>query len=1056
MSALDPVTPAPHGMIAWMANNPVVANLIMVVVCVGGLMGLFQAKQEVFPEFELEYIQVSVPYPGASPAEVEQAVLLAIEEQTRALDGVKRVTATASEGSGSVLIETLRDADPDQVAVDVKNAVDRITTFPDEAEKPTVARVSNRRQVISLIISGDQPTASLHALAERARDGLLALDGVTQAEVSGVSDLEIHVEFSRARLEALGLTLNDVATRLRNASLELPAGQIETHAGSILVRMSNRAETGAELGDLIIHNAPGGHIVRLRDVATIRDDYANDHKAFYYNGKRAVMVTVYRVGDETPLGVSDVTRAYADTFRASLPPSVEVATWKDDSEKFRDRIDLLNRNARLGLILVVIVLALFLSPMLAFWVALGIPFSFLGAFMLMPTADLSINMVTLFAFIVTLGLVVDDAIVVGENIYAHMQRGDAPLKSAIRGAQEIAVPVGFSIVTTIVAFMPLFFVPGVMGKLFSLIPAIVVLVLVFSLLESFTVLPAHLGHSHRPAKEPTGAARLSYVVNRRLKRFIHGPYRTALLFCIRHRWSAIAFSVAMLLISASLVTSGKLAFHFFPKIEDDDVTVAIRMPFGADVSETVRIKDRMEQTARQAAEQLGGQQIIRNMFAKVGQASGGGRFGPTSGSGSHLASVEVTLLAPSDGGVRASEFSRVWRKLSGVPAGVTSLNFHHTAGPGAGSDVDVQLSGRDLPTLIDAASVLTKALGQFDQLMNVENAHDAGKPQYDFVVNAVGQSLGLTNRELANQLRASFYGAEALRTQRGRLELKVMTRLDEAERESLYDLDAMKIRTPDGGFAPLSVVADRVEGRGSTNIRREDGARVINVRAELAAGARSPRPVLEAVEQSVLPQILADHPGVKYEFVGSRRESGDTFENLGPNYMFALFVMYALLAAPFRSYIQPLIIMSVIPLGFVGAIWGHVIMGIDMSVVSLFGVIALSGVVVNDSLVLIHAANRLRHNGLTAQQAVLRAGMTRFRPILLTSLTTFFGLAPMILETSIQARFLIPMAISLGFGVMFATFIVLLVVPALYVMIENLRSLLSRISLTGAAKREAV
>nr|CRH05557.1 Conserved membrane protein of unknown function. Putative acriflavin resistance protein. Putative cation/multidrug efflux pump, Acr family [Candidatus Magnetococcus massalia] len=1027
-----------HGSISWMARNPVAANLFMLLVFAGGLLGLIETKQEVFPEFDLDRVSIAIPYPGASPAEVEQGILLAVEEAVRGIDGIKSVTSVADEGSGSLTVELLKDADGDKVLSEVQNEVGRITTLPEEAEKPVIKLVVAKRQVIDLVLSGGIPTAELERLAERVRKDLLAINGITQVEFTGLNNPEIHIELPTRQLEALGLSLGEVASRIGQNALESPAGAIKGAAGETMVRVNERRREGSALGDLSIQGSSEGARLELASLGTIRDGYLEDDtKAYFFDGQPALRLRAYRVGNETPTGVSERVNAYAANLKKSLPPTVQVNTWKDNSEILEGRIHLLMKNAALGLVLVLIILALFLNMRLAAWVAVGIPFSFLGALMLMPAADLSINMVTLFAFIITLGLVVDDAIVVGENIYAHMQRGVPAYGAAIKGAREIATPVTFSIFTTIAAFMPLLFVPGVMGKLFFLIPSIVILVLIFSLLESFYVLPAHLAHSAKldPQSLRNEGKR---GMGRLLQRFTLGSYRPFLKVVLRNRWSIVAISIVMLGLSLATIKSGVLPFNFFPKVEDDDVRATLRLPYGSPVEWTHTMRYKLEQGARTAAQELGQPEVIDGMLTKVGEAAGGGG-GPAHGNransaGSHIVSINVHLKDINDYGISASQFSAAWRRaMQPLPPGAESLTFRYNIGPGAGSDVEVQLSHPDEAVLGKASQVLEQAMRKVPQLVNVENGYTAGKPQLDFTLLPMASSHNLTAREVASQLRHAIYGAEALREQRERREMKVMVRLPEAVRNSEKMLERLRIRTPAGDLIPLMEVARFTRGTAPTTILREDGRRVVSVAAELGPGVRSPRAAMKQLNKSVLPKLRKQFSGLEVKFTGAKKDNDETKESLQRYYLLALVVMYTLLAIPFRSYLQPLIIMSVIPMGLVGAVVGHLIMDYAMSLVSILGFIALSGVVVNDSLILIHAANRARDEGLSVEQSALKAGVGRLRPILLTSLTTFVGLAPMIFETSVQARFLIPMALSLGFGVLFATFVVLVLVPALYV-----------------------
>lgn len=1040
------------GAISWMARNSVAANLLMVVVLILGLLGAGRIKQEVFPDFQLDLVTVSVPYPGASPEEVEQGIVLAVEEEVRGLDGVKRVNSSSAEGVGSVQIELLLGEDNDRILNDVKAAVDRITTFPEDAEKPIVSLVSGKREVVSLIFSGSQSLASLHEVAEDARRRMLASPDVTQVDLFGVPPLEVSIEVPRAQIEALGLSLDDVARQVTAASLELPGGEVETRGGEFLVRVSDRKLSGEAFADIVLTSTLDGAQVRLGDVAQIRDTYQDTDLEYFFEGQPAVKVTAYRIGDETPASVAAATRAVALDMEDALPPSVAVTVWDDDSVLLAERIDLLVRNGRLGLILVVAVLALFLDLRLAFWVSAGIPLSFAGAFILAPFMGVSINMVSLFALIVVLGLVVDDAIVVGENIYDLQQKGMERMEAAITGARQMAVPVTFAVLTSVAAFSPLLAIPGFTGKIFSIIPVIVISVLLFSLIEGFFILPAHLGHEPHPAVQRMwdAAGRVAQVAQKPVKKgledFTEGPYQRLVRLLIRWRLATFAGAVAALLLTVGMLASQLVPFSFFPKLEGNTVTASARLPYGAPTEATNAVRIELERALAETVEEFGGDNVWTGVLTKVGeQSAGGGPGGGASSTGSHLLGLEVELVSTESRDFTAKQFADAWEAKVPPLAGVDALTFSSSSGPGGGVAVDAQLSHPDTEVLAQASAELAQTLRTYSDLRQVENTYASGKPQLDFTLLPNARTLGLTATDVARQLRASFYGSEALREQRGRNELRVMVRLPEEERTSEFDVEQLRVKTLAGGFVPLGSVAAFERGRAPTTIERESGQRVVNVQADLSPTARSSQNVVASLNEEVFPALEDKYPGLSVELVGEQRDQQESLSSLGGNFMVALFVIYALLAVPFKSYVQPLIIMSAIPFGIVGAVFGHFFMGYELSVISMMGIIALSGVVVNDSLVLIDAANDFRRQGNSALEAVVLAGMRRMRPILLTSFTTFFGLMPMIWETSPQARFLIPMAISLGFGVLFATVIVLLLVPALYMILEDALAAVRRV-----------
>ncbi len=1043
------------GAVAWMANNSVAANLLLLLLFCGGIYGGLSAKQEVFPEFNLDLVSVSVPYPGASPEEVEYGVVVAVEEAVRGLDGVKRVSSVSNEGVGSVTIELLIDADADAVTADVKAAVDRIRSFPDEAEDPIVQSPAIRRRVVTLLVAGQADAMTLYEVGERARTGLLATGEVTQVDVVGLPALEVSIEVSREQLDSLGLTLDDISRQIARSSIELPGGAIETAGGEILVRLSDRARSADDFKEIIVRSTLTGGEVRLGDIASVVDGFEDTDQASFYNGVPAVGLVAYRVGDETPTSVSNAVLAYSTELRGDLGEKWRIATWDDDSELLEQRIDLLVRNGTQGLVLVFIVLALFLRFRLAFWVAVGIPTSFLGALLLMPGFDVSINMISLFAFIITLGIVVDDAIVVGENIYEKIQSGMPKAEAAIRGAQEMVTPVTFSVLTTMVAFSPLFLVPGVSGKIFRILPIVVISVLAFSVIESFFVLPAHLAHVHT-GKEHGFLAVVD--IPRRyasdgLGWFIQRVYTPVLDWAIALRYAAFAAASGLLLISFGICVSGTLPFNFLPVLEGDTITASARLPYGTPVERTQAVQQAMETAALQIVQDLD-PDSLKGMYSTLGTgpASGGGPGGGAGEVGSHLITVQVELVPSVERDFSAEDFSFAWEAATPPQSGLEALVFNANVGPSGGAAVDVQLRHADVDVLAQASQDLTDTLRTLGDLTSVENAYSSGKEQLDLHMLPSANSLGLTGLDVATQVRSGFYGSEAIREQRGRSEIKVMLRLPEHQRGSEYDLDSFLVRTPAGDRVPLTSVARVERDRAPTVIRREDGQRVVNVTAKKAAGVASSRDVLETIKSTVLPALAEKYPGLRGEFVGEQRDQAESLNSLGLNYLIALIGIYALLAVPFKSYTQPLIVMTAIPFSFTGVVAGHMLLGYGLSIISMMGIVALSGVVVNDSLVLIDAANNARREGKTPRQAIVAAGTRRFRPIMLTSLTTFFGLAPMIIETEVQARFLIPMAISLGFGVLYATFIVLLVVPGTYIIVEDFLVWVKRIGTFFAEK----
>ncbi len=1040
------------GPIAWMARNHVAANLLMLVFVVGGLVLGYSIKQEVFPEILLDKVEVSVAYPGASPEEVEEGIILKIEENLSGVDGIKELRSLAVEGMGTVTATIDTGADADKVLQDIKSEVDRITTFPEEAEKPVTAKLLNRHEVISLVVYGRASERALREWAELMRDELLAREEITQAELSGVRPYEISIEVAEAGLRRYNLTLEQIAQAVRRASLDLPGGVIKPAGGEILLRTKERRYHGAGYEEIVVKVNADGTRLRVGDIGTVRDTFAETDTYATFDGMPAAMVRVYRVGNQKPLAIAELVRSYAAEKRSGLPDAIKVAVWNDSSEVFQSRINLLLKNALLGLVLVFITLSLFLQMRLALWVMLGIPISFLGALFIMPGLDVSINMITLFAFIMALGIVVDDAIVVGDNVYEHRQRGKNYLQAAIDATREVGRPVVFSVLTTIVAFIPLIFVEGVMGKFIKVIPLVVISILAVSLVESLFVLPAHLSLGQARKKEGQGLTamidRIRARVTRGLERLVGGPYRRQLAWCLEFRHATLALALALLFITLGFVRGGLVKFRFMPEVDGDIITVNLQMPRGTLVGETGAIAARIVAAGKEVVAEYDGRRkgesgILRHIYSVVGGTieATAGPVGGGGSNGTHLANIAM-LLAPSEKrGVAATEITTRWREKIGEIPGADSLTFTSNL-IRMGANVDVQMAHDDINILVPAVARLKKALARYPGVTDLADNYPLGKREVKLQLAPEARTLGVSEEDLARQVRGAFYGAEALRLQRGRNEVKVMVRYPEEERKSLGDLEAMRIRTPGGGELPLEQAAGLESGRGYSEINRMDRKRVINVTATVDGRLANAEEILAELKAGELRQLLADYPGMTYSLEGEEKERRDSMRSMLSGFLLALFGIYALLAIPFASYAQPLLVMAAIPFGIVGAVLGHLLLGFNLSMLSLFGMVALSGVVVNDSLLLIDFINSHRREGKPLAQAVLEAGQRRFRPILLTSLTTFFGLMPMIFETSVQAQFLIPMAVSLGCGILFATGITLILIPTLYVLLEELKALL--------------
>lgn len=1010
-----------------MVGNRVTPNILMLVLLVGGLAFATQVRQEVFPEFEIDVVTVQVVYPGASPEEVERGIVLVVEEATRGVDGVDQVTSTASEGVGTVMVEVLSGADPQQVFDDVRQAVDRVSTLPEQAERPSISLLTHKREVLALQIFGDASEPVLRELAERARDQLLQQPEITQVELEGARNYEIHAEIPRENLRAYNLTLNDIAGRIAQSAVEVPAGRVETRSGEILLRTNDRRDWAAEFLDIPVVTTAQGGVVRLGSLGTVAEDFEEVDRSAMYDQHPSVGLSVFRVGDQTPTGVADAVRRTMAEIATGFPDGIDYAINRDRSEIYKQRLTLLIRNASIGLVLVLGMLSLFLELRLAAWVTIGIPTSFLGALLFLPALDVSINMVSMFAFIIALGIVVDDAIIAGENIYEHRQRGGDYADAAITGAREVAVPISFSILTNIVAFLPMMFVPGVMGKIWGVIPAVVTTVFILSWIEALFILPSHLAHSRRSNRTGWQAAlhTRQQAFSAAFSRFVERRYGGFIDRALQNRYLAVAVALAVLIVVLAYAGSGRLGFTLMPKTESDRAVVNAVLPLGSPEHAVADVRDHLVEAARMLMDENGGDTLVEGLYAVLDRNT-----------------IEVTayLTDPTIRPLTTGEFADRWREQVGPLAGVESLRFESDrGGPGRGPALTIELSHTDITILEHAAAALAEAVAEFDSAKDIDDGQAAGKRQIEFRLRDAGHSLGLTTAELGRQVRNAFYGAEALRQQRARSEVKVLVHLPRTQRAGEDDVERLMIRTPSGREVPLTEVAEVHRGRAYTDIQRRDGRRVAAVTADVVPAADSTR-ILETIEAEVLPDLLERFPGLEREYEGRQAVMRDSVQSLLFGLGTALVLIYVLLAIPFRSYSQPTIVMVAIPFGIVGAIIGHQIMGYQLSVVSLMGIVALSGVVVNDSLVLIDYANRRRAEGLSPFDAIHSAGIRRFRPILLTTITTFGGLAPMIFETSRQARFMIPMAISLGYGILFATAISLVLVPCLYLILEDLKT----------------
>ena len=1045
-------------MLSWFARNGVCANLLMLLIAVAGIVTIMDIRQEVFPEISTDKILVSVAYPGAAPAEVEKGVCMRIEEAVDGIAGIKRLNAFAGEGAGTATIDALPGTDIKTLLDEVKARVDAITTFPEECERPSVQEMVLRRRVLEVAVHGELAYPSLRKAAEKVRDGISSLDGVSLVQLTNAQPYEISIEVSETALQRHGLDFEKVAAAIRRSSLDLPGGSIKTAEGEIMLRAKGQSLKGLEFEDITLLTRPDGTRVRVGDVCSVRDGFADTDQETFFDGKPAIMVSVFRVGDQNATGIAEEIENYLETaiLDLKLPGELSLTVWQDDSKVLRGRLDLLIRNGRAGLILVFLSLALFLKLRLAFWVALGIPVCFLGAIALMPLFGMSINVVSLFAFIVVLGIVVDDAIIVGESIYRAEHAGRDRLAAAIEGSRQVARPVIFAVLTTVAAFFPLLTIPGSLGRIMAVIPTIVISVLFFSLIESLLILPNHLSHGKnrkpsRPNALTSAWGRVQGKVEDGLSFVISRLYSPLLDFCLRWRYLSVAASLAIIFATCGLFMGGWIKFHFMPKVDADNAVAFVSMPQGTPAEITRRAALRLEESARKLEAQLAAEgharegKVFRHICSSLGalpfREAQDTRRGRSAGfSGSHLCEVNIELAPAENRTVNSNEIARRWRELTGPIADANEVTYTASFF-NAGDAVNVDLSAGNPEELSSAAERLKEKLAALDGVYDITDSFRPGKRELQLRIREDAEHFGLSQADLGRQVRQGFYGLETQRILRGRDEIRVMIRYPDAERRSLGDIENMRVRARDGSEVPFRNVADIKYGRGFASINRAERRRITTVKADVDKRIASSSAITASIENKIMPAILDEFPSVRYSMEGEQRERMESLSGLKKGFALALFMIFILLAIPFKSYLQPLIIMSVIPLGLVAAVWGHIFMGMDMTIFSMFGLVALTGVLVNDSLVMVDFINISRKTGAEISETIALAGKVRFRPILLTSLTTFAGLTPLLLERSLQAKFLIPMAVSLGFGVLFATVISLVMVPVGYLILEDIRGL---------------
>jgi multidrug efflux pump subunit AcrB len=1022
-------------LITWFARNSVAANLLMIILLSGGLYTAFTIKKEVQPEVEIDMITVGMPFLGATPEDVEEGILIRIEEAVQDIDGIKEMISTAVRGYGRVNIEVEPEYDVLDVMDQVKNRVDAISTFPDNTEKPVYTRAQFQQQVIMISISGEVEERSLKEYVKQIRNEIVSIPGVTRAGMYGNRPYEISIEVSEFTLQAYNLTLAEVAQAIRKGSLDLPAGSIRSDSGDILVRTKGQAYVGSDFEDILVRTNADGTRVLLSDIAVINDEFVEGDRFGEFNGVPSMTIPVYSVGNQSELKIAEKVRNYVDSKQASLPSGIKMTAWADTSYYLKGRLDMMLKNLVFGAALVFLILTLFLRLKLAFWVMVGLPIAFMGAFFLMPRFDVTVNMLSLFGFILVLGIVVDDAIVMGESAYTNMRAKGHSVDTIVEGVLKVAVPASFGVLTTMAAFLPILLVTGVSGQFFEAVGWVVILCLAFSLVESKLILPAHLAHmkvKHYEKDTHNVFIRFQRFFSEGLHHFVDDFYSPFLEKALKRRYLTLSVFISALILSIGLLVGGVLRFVFFPDLVSDFLQVSVEMNEGTPPARTHEAIRRVQEGLWEVDRQISAEQGVESNAAVRNVVA----FANNDISGQIVAELVKDEVAVVDG----QELLRRWREEVGEISGVKTLGFSGAAhGPGGGPAISLTLMGSNTPQVVRAAEELERRIRLYEGVYDIRNSHESGTDEIKLNIKPEAESLGLTLSDLARQVRAGFYGEEVQRVQRGQDEVKVMVRFPKDERDSVGYLDNMRIRTPDGGRVPFHAVAEVELGQAPLRIQRFDRERAIRLSAEVDKALAEPDKITDDILKNELPQVLAQFPGVNHRLSGSSQARQDVQRDLIMGALFALFMIYALMAIPLKSYAQPLIIMSVIPFGTIGAFLGHWIIGIEVSMMSFFGIIALSGVVVNDSLILVDFVNRERRLGIPLIQAIRDAASKRFRAIVLTSLTTFFGLVPIVLEDSLQAQIVIPMAASLAFGILFATAITLFLIPTLYMILDDFK-----------------
>ncbi|WFB34781.1 efflux RND transporter permease subunit [Kiritimatiellota bacterium B12222] len=1026
------------------ASNVVFANIMIFLLFFLGIVATQLMRREMFPEMSLDIISVGVAYPGADPEEVEEGILRKIEDVLQGESGIKELQTIANENVGTAVITVEESADTQKVLDRVTSKINSISTFPVDAENPVITELLLKDPVMILSLSGDMSERRLKEWAEKVKEDLLQVEAITIVEIFGAREYEISIEVSEERLREHQLSLNQVVQQIRAHNLNVPGGLIRSDTEVVRIRTMGRKYTGEEISEIPLISNADGRTITLGMVADVIDGFTEESVRPGIAGAPALFLYVKKTSQQDAIDISEATLNFIEEQQYLLPENIHLGLIYDATEMLRARINLLVKNGVIGLILVFFLLWIFLDLRLSFWAGMGMPISIAGALVILWAVGGSLNMISLFGLIMVLGIIVDDAIVVGEAIYHHQQQpGADPYTAAVRGVSEVGMPVLGAVLTTILAFIPLMFVGGIMGKFISILPVVVIACLVVSLYECLFLLPAHLGvHLPSERKDDSRVRRFFNTLHehtgKRLERFAAGPYQRFLNLSLSWRYVALSIAIGILIVTFGAVVSGRIRTQMFPSFDSFMLTAVVEFPNGTPIAETEKALDQIDAATRRLNEQIethSGLPAIQKTLRLAGQNLND----PYSATAENIGSVQIILTESTDRDLGSEEIMTLWENEIGFIAGAEAVSVEElNAGP-PGKPIDVRIKGSDLEEMRAVSEELKMILASFPGTSQIQSDMRPGKNEIRFTLKPEAVNLGLSVAELGNQLNQAYYGGEALRLQRGRDEVKIMVRNTYAERSQLTDLEKMRIRTADGREVPLLAVADMETSPGFAKITRIDGLRAIGVSCNVDNKQTSSSIIIAELEKKIFPMLLQKYPDVYLEFQGQQKDSAESVSSLLIGFPIALIGIYVIIATIFRSYVQPLIIMVTVPFGIIGAVLGHLFRGVDLSLMSMFGIVALAGVVVNDAIVLIESFNHHIQEGLSVKEALHEAGKRRFRAVFLTTLSTVGGLTPLILEKDLQAQFLIPMALSIAAGVAFATLLTLLLIPSLILILSDLR-----------------